>query len=218
MPGTITALEIQKRDKERVNVYLDGEFAFGLTLIEAARLRRGQTLSDSEIATLKAQDEIERAVEQAVRFLSYRPRSTSEIRQNLQQKGFAPPAIDTAINRLESLGYVDDLAFARYWVANRDEFRPKGPLALRQELRQKGVSNAAIEQALSEVDFADAAYRAAQQRAARWQRLDRPAFQQKVYEHLARRGFRSETIQDVMNRLLEEYEIPEQDKFDYDAL
>ena len=56
MPATITALEVQKHDKERVSVFLEGEYAFSLTLIEAARLHKGQTLSDEEIAALQASD------------------------------------------------------------------------------------------------------------------------------------------------------------------
>ncbi len=218
MPGKITALEVQQRNKERVNVYLDGEYGFSLALIEAARLRRGQTLSDEEIAELKARDALERAVDLAVRFLSYRPRSISEVRRYLEQKGIAPSAVDSTIARLEKLGYVDDVAFARFWVSNRDEFNPKGPLALRQELREKGVSSAIIDQVLAEVDFADAAYRAAQRRVQRLRHLDRQAFQQKVYPYLARRGFVAETIHDVMARLMEELEMPQQDNFDNDAL
>ncbi len=216
MPGMVTALVVQPRNKERVNVYLDGVYGFSLTLIEAARLHRGQVLSDDEIAALKAQDAIEQAVDRAVRFLSYRPRSSSEIRRYLTQKGVEPLAIDAALDRLQTLGYVDDRAFARFWVANRDEFNPKGPLALRQELREKGIPSAIIEQALAEVDFADAAWRAVERRASRWQDLDRRAFQQKVYQFLARRGFLAETVADVTARLLEELGIPEMDDFDRD--
>ena len=217
MPATISALEVQKRNKERVSVFLDGEYAFSLTLIEAARLHKGQTLSDSEIAELRARDSIERAVDQAVRFLSFRPRSTSEIRDNLTKKQVPPEAIETALERLTQLGYVDDLAFARYWVNNRDEFRPKGPLALRQELREKGITSRLCDQVLAEVDFADAAYRAVQRQVRRWNGLDQTTFRQKVYEFLARRGFRAETIRDVTGRLQEELEIPpDEEPFDFD--
>lgn len=217
MPATISALEVQKRNKERVSVFLDGEYAFSLTLIEAARLHKGQTLSDSEIAELRARDSIERAVDQAVRFLSFRPRSTSEIRDNLTKKQVPPEAIEAALERLTQLGYVDDLAFARYWVNNRDEFRPKGPLALRQELREKGITSRLCDQVLAEVDFADAAYRAVQRQVRRWNGLDQTTFRQKVYEFLARRGFRAETIRDVTGRLQEELEIPpDEEPFDFD--
>ncbi len=216
MPGQITALEVQARNKERVNVYLDGEYAFALPLIEAARLRRGQALTDAEIAELKARDAVATALDRAVRFLSYRPRSSSEVRRYLQDKGVEPPVINEVIARLERLGYVDDMAFARFWVQNRDEFRPRGPLALRQELKQKGIPAPIIAQVLSEVDFAEAAYRAAQAQAARWSNLGRQAMRQKLYAFLARRGFPVETCRDVTDRLLAELEVPDDDRIDND--
>ena len=82
----ITALEVQKRNKERVNVYLDDEFAFGLNMMEAAKLRKGQTLTAEEIKVLTDEDAINQAVNRAIDFLSYRPRSTEEVRRNLIKK------------------------------------------------------------------------------------------------------------------------------------
>jgi regulatory protein len=118
--GTITALEIQKRNKERVNVYLDGEYAFSLALIEAAKLRKGQPLTDAEIDALRGEDDVTRAVDYAANFLSYRPRSVAEVRRNLEKKDLSEVVIEQAIDRLQQLGYVDDVAFARYWLENRD--------------------------------------------------------------------------------------------------
>ena len=86
MAGTISALRYQKRNKNRVNVYVDDQFAFGLAAIEAARLRVGQALSDDDIARLRRQDDVERAHERALNFLSYRPRSEAEVRRNLRKK------------------------------------------------------------------------------------------------------------------------------------
>ena len=216
MPGIVSALEVQKRNKERVNVFLDGEYAFSLAMIEAARLHKGQVLSDEEIADLQARDAIEWATDLAVRYLSYRPRSIHEIRQHLTRKELTPQAVDAALDRLEKLGYVDDLAFARFWVGNRDDFRPKGPLALRQELREKGISKSISDQAIGELDFQDAAYRAAYKQAARYRDLDRRAFQQKMYPFLARRGFLAETVRDVLDRLMDELEVSAGDPFDDD--
>ena len=136
----ITALEVQKRNKERVNVYLDDEFAFGLSLMEAAVLKKGQTLSDEEIDQLKQEDAIVQAVDHAIRFLSYRPRSSQEVRQNLSKKKIPETVIESALERLENLGYLDDSAFVRFWVENRNSFKPMGARALSYELRQKGIS------------------------------------------------------------------------------
>src|ERR1041385_6168697 len=152
MAGTITALEVQRNNKERVNVYLDDEFAFGLTMIEAARLRKGQQLTDVEIAALKSTDSVQKAYDSAVRFLGQRPRSTAEVRHNLTDKEVDVSVIDEVIGRLESQGYLDDAAFARYWVANRQQFRPRGARALRFELREKGVPTPIIDEVLTETD------------------------------------------------------------------
>jgi regulatory protein len=97
----ITALEIQKRNAERVSVYIDGEFAFGLPLMEAAKLRKGQELSDDDVQTLREIDAVARACDQAMRLLARRPYSTDEIRRNLQSHGVAPPVIDAALDKLD---------------------------------------------------------------------------------------------------------------------
>ncbi len=209
MSGTITALEIQKKNKERVNVYLDDEFAFGLTLIEAARLRKGQMLSDAEIAALKTTDEVVQAYDRAAQFLSYRPRSIAEIRRNLTDKAIDESVIDQVIARLEGQGYVDDLAFARFWLNNRQEFRPQGTRALRFELREKGVANSVIDEALAEFDTSAAAYRAAQDKARRFAGLDKRTFRNKLGAFLARRGFDYDVTRTAIDRLIDELEAAE---------
>ncbi|HRF95643.1 MAG TPA: RecX family transcriptional regulator, partial [Aggregatilineales bacterium] len=165
--AVITALEVQKRNKERVNVYLDGEFAFGLTLIEAAKLKKGQVLTDAQITDLRSDDEVNKAYDHAVFFLGYRPRSTAEVRKNLVDKAYSDEAIEASIEKLVAQGYLDDEAFARYWVTNRSEFKPRGARALRSELRQKGIADAVISLVLEEQDAHDDAYRAAQTKARR---------------------------------------------------
>ena len=82
----VTALKVQAKNKNRVNVYLDGEFAFGVVKIEAAKLRLGQVLSDADIERIKKSDESEIAFEKAVKFISYRPRSEKEVRQSLRKR------------------------------------------------------------------------------------------------------------------------------------
>ena len=93
MGQTITALEPQKRQKDRISVFLDGEFAFGLPDTEAARLRVGQELSEQEIAELRAIDALSRAFDRAVRLLARRPYSAAEIRRSLASKEIASGVI-----------------------------------------------------------------------------------------------------------------------------
>ena len=81
----ITAITVQKKNPDRVNIYLDGEFAFGVARITAAWLKNGDLLSEEKIARLLAEDEREWAYQQSLLYLSYRARSEKEIRQNLRK-------------------------------------------------------------------------------------------------------------------------------------
>ena len=85
----------------------------------------------------------------AARLLEVRPRSTAEVRRRLVSAGYRPGLVDVTIDRLVELGYLDDAAFARAWVESRDRARPRGEIALRRELRLKGVERDAIEASLA---------------------------------------------------------------------
>lgn len=209
MAGRITSLSVQAHNADRANVYIDGEFAFGLAMVEAARLSTGQYLTDADIEALKRFDEVERAHESALNLLSYRPRSEREVRRRLGRKGFSEPAIEKAVQRLLQAKLLDDEAFARYWISNREQFRPRGAYALRQELRRKGVPQRIVDGLLEDVDEAENAYQAATKRLARWQRMDPSERERKLFGYLQRRGFSYDVIRDVWERLLAEELIDE---------
>jgi len=211
MAGHITSLRFQKRTAERVNVYLDDEYAFAVPAVAAARLHIGQFLTDAEIAALRGEDAISKAYERAVRFLSFRPRSTTEVRRYLIEAEVDPEAVEATLNRLTEQGYLNDDEFARFWVENRQRFRPKGEQALRQELRRAGVDKETIDESLAGLDSSEAAYAAGKPRAERLSLLaetDPTAFRRKLSDFLLRRGFGYGVVQETVRRLL--HEISEQ--------
>lgn len=203
MAGVITALRFQKRNKNRVNLYLDGQFALGLAAIEAAHLRVGQALSDEDIARLQRQDEVERAYERALNFLSYRPRSEVEVRRNLRKKDVEDEVIQMVIERLTRAGLLDDREFARYWVENRLQFNPRGTRSLRQELWQKGIPASIIADTLAGFDEEAAARRAAEAGARRLAHLEPRDFRRRLVAYLARRGFSYTAIGTLVEEMLE---------------
>jgi regulatory protein len=211
--GTITALEVQKRNKNRVNVYVDDAFAFSLTLDDAARLHKGQVLDDAEVEAIRAKDAVSQAVDSASRFLSYRPRSTQEVRDNLTKKGISPTVLEAALERLAALGYLDDQAFAAFWVRERNRFKPVGSRALRFELRQKGVGNSIIDEVLADLDVDDAAYRAATSQMRRLRGSSRYEFSRKLGGFLQRRGFSYDVARTIIRRLQEEIETDDPEYF-----
>lgn len=200
MAGTITALKAQ-RSKERVNVHLDGKFAFGLALIHALWLKVGQHLSDEEIVELRAADTLEKAQQRALNLVSYRPRSVREVRMRLKKAGADDDTIASVVERLKAVGLLDDEAFSRAWVESRLRASPRGKRMIAWELRQKGVSGKAIDSALEEADEEDAAYRAAMKRWPRLQALEPRERKRKLYEYLARNGFDFETINSTFARV-----------------
>lgn len=200
----ITALEVQKKNPNRVNIHLDGEFAFGLARITAAWLKVGDTLNDEKIAELQANDARERALQQALLFLSYRVRSEKEIRQNLLKHEFSEEVIETTLEKLRENNLANDNEFARAWVENRNTFRPRSRRALTMELRQKGLDEETVQAAVSDVDEQALAYESAQKRVNRLKSLEWGDFRKKMSEYLARRGFPYSVIAPVVTRIWNE--------------
>jgi len=113
----ITSLKPQKRRKDRISVFLDGEFAFGLEETTALGLSVGQNLTESEVDSLKKLILLSGPSRSPFGLLSLRPRSTVEIRSTIYNESTVEEdIINRVIDRLQELELLDDLAFARYWV------------------------------------------------------------------------------------------------------
>jgi regulatory protein len=194
MTKTITALSVQKRNQERVSVFLDGQYAFSISLNAALSLKQGQQLSQLDIERLQREEGGLRAYDNALRLLGYRPRSRLEVERHLRQKGYEAEAIDAAMARLVANRYVDDEAFARSWLNHRERLRPRGARGLSHELRQKGVEREIIDEILTELDEEASAWAAIEGKMHRWHGLDQMAFRKKITGFLSRRGFAYDTI------------------------
>ena len=207
--GTITRIATQRRNTSRVSIYIDNEFAFGLVqdIVLDFKLCTGQHL------TVKRQEEVLHAnafIEarsKALEYISYKPRSEQEVRDRLRKKEFHEAAIEAAITRLRELGYLNDASYAEAFVRDRLVMRRYGMRRIRQELKQRGVDEKLIRDAVEPIED-DQVLEAAQTAAAgRWKSLMRKSRltnhqrRQKLYSFLARRGFGS----DVVRKAIEKY-------------
>jgi regulatory protein len=209
--GTITTLQAQANDPQRVNVFIDGTFALGVSLTTLAkeRLFVGQRLSEEEYQRLERAELAERAVRAGARALEARPRSVAELRERLQRKGYEPDIIELALARLVDIGLVNDDAFARYWIESRQNSRPRGQAALRDELRRKGLSTGVITTALSDEELVgDPAAQIEQVARAALRKYvaapDYQTFARRLGGYLMRRGFQHGMIRPLVVRLWEE--------------
>ena len=147
------------------------------------------------------------ALQVALRYVSFRPRSVAEVRQRVG-RDFPQPVVEQVLDSLKSYGYLDDAEFARQWRNSRERRRPRGAFLLRRELRTKGIADSIIDDALADVNEAGNAYRAGQRRAQRWldgHQMPYATFQRKIWEYLRRRGFTGSVTRDTAGRLWQEY-------------
>ncbi|MBO6574841.1 MAG: RecX family transcriptional regulator [Rhodothermales bacterium] len=210
VPGTVTGTSVQVRDANRLSVYVDGSFSFGMPVDAAFELRihTGQVLDQELLDRCLAADESFRARQRALGLLAHRPRTETEIRRRLRMADFGEPAIELAVERMRSLGYLNDADFARAFARERLLSGRHGPRRVMADLRKKGIAADLAEQVIQEAradqDEGAHALAAAEKRdralPASLQPMKR---RQRLYAHLARRGFSPEAIRDALARLKE---------------
>ncbi len=209
----VTNIERQKNHPHRVNIFLDGKFAFGLHEDSDGSecLKKGDALTKEIIEGMLQREELTLAKERALRFLSYRRRSEKELRTKLLEKEFSPLAIDTVITQLRDLNFLNDDEFAKAFVHDTQLRKPAGKTLLRQQLRMKGIASATIdtvlrenisdndERALATQEAKKVMKRFSQSRKA----IERQKQQQRISQHLARRGFSWQIIVPVVKELFQ---------------
>jgi regulatory protein len=217
--GTITAIAIQAQDTQRVNIFVDGQFAIGIGLatLAAEQLFVGMPLDEAAWARLEAAGQAEKAMLAAMRLIDTRPRSADELRQRLRRKAFPPEVAEAAVARLSELGLVDDAAFTRTLIESRQSFRPRGTLAIRDELRRKGVSRDVIDAAIAETDDPEAeterAMAVARTALRRYANApDKLTFQRRLGGLLQRRGFSLNIVRPILGTLWAELHGPNDDE------
>ena len=207
LPVKITAIKAGRNPRvRRSNIFLDGRFAFSLDneVIVKESLKVGQEISREEIAALTGADLFQRCLNAAFHFLSFRPRSESEVRERLERQGYDIENIEKVLLHLKRLSLINDTAFAEFWKENRSSFRPRSQRMIKQELRRKGLETDVIEEAVENIDDSENAYRAALNKARHLSATDFPAFQQKLGSFLQRRGFSYAVTRATIKRLWQE--------------
>jgi regulatory protein len=202
--GRITAISPQQRDDARMNIDIDGSFAFGLhaDVVLNHYLGVDTELTPEKIKTLLHEDEVKQAIIAALNQIAFRPRASGELIRKLREKGYAPEAAEAAVQRMLDLGYLNDADFADRWIENRQEHKPRSRKMLQQELRQKGIDPETIRDALenTEIDEFSDALGLARKKAGSMQGLDQVTRHRRLSGFLGRRGY----TYDVIRKVLEE--------------
>ncbi len=194
----VTDLSPQVKDKRRVNVYLDGRFFCGMDAMTVFlnRLKVGMEISEEEIERIATEAELSAAVEKGARFLAASAKTEKEVYDHLLQKGYPPKVSALAVEKLKGAGFLCDADYAAEYVESA--IKKSGIKMIRLKLKQKGVSEKAIEAALSDVSEASGAD-AVLQKYLRGKPAS-PETYQKAYRHLLSKGFSYEAAAEALAR------------------
>lgn len=166
----ITAITAQIRDKDRVNIMVDGKFRFSLDILQLGDLgiRVGREYTEAEMLALEEESQFGKIYTRALEYALVRPRSAKEIRDYLYRKtrdtrtktgqikkGASTQLTERVFDRLSSKGYINDEKFARFWVENRNQIKGISQRKLQAELRSKGVESEIINRLLAETSRSD---------------------------------------------------------------
>jgi len=186
----ITAITKQGKNPNRVNLFLDGEFAAGLdaAAVAFARIKVGDEISAAELNEIALKSDINSAFDKAVKFLSSREHSEKEMRVYLSGKGYGAEAVSAAIARLKDYGYLSDLKFAQAFVSSY--CKRYGKLLIEARLKEAGIKREVRDKVLDYPD-AEGAARCARKYLATRQGAGR----EKLYRYLYNKGYASEAIE-----------------------
>jgi regulatory protein len=198
----ITSVKPQKNGK-RLNIYLDGQFGFGIDLENFVKgeLKMDKHLTDEEVIKIVKKAEFQKTFDKIVRFATVRPRSEKEITDWLKRKKVHESLHEELFNRLKHLELLDDAKFAVWWIDQRTTFRPKGKRALESELMQKGVNREVIKEVLSDspIDEEKMARGLMEKNAYKWKNLPKLEAKQKKIRFLASKGFNWDLIEKLVD-------------------
>jgi regulatory protein len=209
----ITALEPQVNNPERINIYVDGHFLLGVNaaIVLQMGLQLDQELLPDQVEQLRTEEAEQQAVDRALNYLSYRPRSREEVRRYLRRKATPPEIIEAALARLDRLDYVNDRAFAGFWIETREQFSPRGARALKNELRMKGVEREVVDELVDDEQDEQRALRAGRKKAlllVHIPDMDYTTFRNRLGPFLQRRGFGYEVATRTVRALWKELKEP----------
>ena len=142
----ITDMQIQKNNKTRANVFIDGEFAFALEMFTVMKLglKIGQEVSEEKLSEAMLDSEKSVALERAIDYLGRGMKTVKQLRDYLVKKAYPPEVVEHVVQRLTDYRYLDDAAYAKLYVERNAN--TKGERRLKQELLQKGIELTLAEQ------------------------------------------------------------------------
>ena len=199
----ITDLKAQTNNKKRVSVYLDGAFYCGLDLVTVYkyRLKKGQEIDEKTLVELQRSSEIQKCFDSALNYISRSLKTCKQVRTKLIEKGYVKEVVNEVIYKLKDYGYLSDNDFAKKYVSTYQN--TKGKRMLYANLKQKGVNDEDINDALSSLEDQTESAKKLAEKYLKNKILDRKNMQ-KCYNYLLSKGFDYDEAKNALSQFGED--------------
>lgn len=206
----ITSITAQTANPNRVNLFIDGNYRLSLDIFQVSELglKSGMELDEARLLELEEESQYGKTYARALEYSLTRPHSAKEMRDYLWKKtrltrtrqrstgqiierpGVSQRVVERVFERLTAKGYIDDVAFARFWVENHNQRKGTSRRKLQAELAAKGIDRSIADSALEASERQDATEldKIISKKAARYPE------RQKLVAYLARQGFSYDDI------------------------
>lgn len=203
----ITKIEIQKRNKERVNLFLDGEYAFSISaeLVYKEHLKVNDEIDYKEIKDLAEKESFSRCKESGLRIIEKNYKTEKEVRDKLKQKGYEENAIEYSIKFLKEYNFINDNYYAKAFIS--DKLSTMGSQKIKYNLIQKGISKEIIEEELVNINKENeksTALDMAKKKVEiiRKKETDNYKISGKLYRYLISKGYEMSIVSDIVKEVM----------------
>lgn len=205
----ITKIEIQKRNKDRYSIYIDGDYSFGVyeNVLIKYGLRKGMKIEEDFLEDVLKKEEQECANGYALKLLNFKMRTTEEIRRRMREKEYTDDIIDNTIDYLNYLNYLDDEDYARKFISDKSNLKNMGKERIKRELYMKGIDSEVISNEIEDIVDDDEEYEKAKEIAIKklettYKNDDKNARYRKLGGLLQRRGYSMNVVMPLLKELL----------------
>lgn len=195
----ISKIELQKKNKQRCSVFVDGKFRVGLTkeIVIRYNLHEGIEITNREFDEILHQEEKGKIANRAFKILHYRERSVEELRARLIRIGFDDQLVDELVDELIADKTLDDERFANAFVNDYTNLKPKGNRFILSELNKKGIPKETIARLLSTRDEKKMIRQYVEKKASSLD-IKKPKERQRLVRRLLTRGFTPDIVYDII--------------------
>lgn len=206
--GSITEISVQKKNKNRCNIYIDNIFAFGVSneLIYKENLKVGMIIDEEKLKKIAYEENLINCKETALKIIERSYKTKKEMEKRLLEKGYNLEEINETLKFLERYNFINDESYAKAFI--KDKTKTQGKQKIKYALKNKGISEEIIEEELSNLDMEREKENANVLALKKYNILikrenDKYKIKEKIIRFLISRGYNYEVAKDAVKEILE---------------